>query len=111
MYEKFEVDKDIPYRLYFGSNKNVDWVDLITVRSDYDWEKILFEDLSPIIRIKEFAHFYFLEIDKLNSKWRFYFCDSFPQIRLIEPEIKEKNNIEGKIIFEYGKDLWKKIKE
>lgn len=104
MFEKFEVDKRIPYRLYFGKDKNTDWVDLKDIRSDYNWEKILFEDLSPIIRIKQFKDYHFLEIDKLNSKWRFWYLDSLPIIRLIEPIIREnEKSMKGEVIFEYGK--------
>jgi len=98
--KKFEVDTEIPYRLYFGDRKEVDWVD---VKDIYDnkVERIIFEDLSPILKIIQFKDEYFLEIKKEKSIWRLYYW-GFPIIRLklIEPVIIDDISSKGEIIYE-----------
>ena len=103
MYEKFEVDKNIPYRLHFG-DKVENFVDIKEIFSS-DLENILFKDDSPIKKIIQYQSIACLQIEKEHSVWRFWYWDSTPQLKLIVPEIKENMDKYSKnIIYEYGQE-------
>ena len=98
--EDITVDKKIPYRIYIGEDKKVDWIDIIG-KYDLENNKFIFEDRSPI-RIIEVDRYNVVLIKKDKSLWKLYWS-SFPldnRLILLDPYIPEKiTSIERKVIY------------
>ena len=88
----FKVDDKIPYRLIFGSNKEIEFVDISTIYGrDLNLDKPLFQDLTPIIKMTKFEKYYFIEIEKEKSKWRYFYAPWPGQLKLIEPQLPDED--------------------
>ena len=91
-------DENYPYRIYIGTDKNTDWIDVVSVNYLYNDEyKILFEDKSPIkvVYLDENMlgeKFYWIIKDK--SIWKFFDEGIDSRLQLVEPIIpKDKNPV------------------
>ena len=87
-YNKTPLEVD-GYRIYYGKNKKIDWIDVYTVRSKINYDKVIFEDKSPIEEIYFNEYFDYWIIYKKNSVWRLYNLGDVWQMRLdlIEPDL------------------------
>ena len=74
LFAEIQVDKKIPYRIYIGKDKTVDWIDVkSTGHLDNKGNYIIdFEDLSPIEWIDYFISAQFYLIQKKDSVWKLY---------------------------------------
>ena len=76
------IDEKIPYRLYIGGDKKVDWIDIcrtgyLNIEGNFITE---FEDLTPIQKIYEQAGNFW--IIKEKSIWVLFKIDTFPYWQL-----------------------------
>lgn len=103
--ELFTVDSKIPYRLYVGGNKNVDWLD---IKAIYNRKlEVIFEDNSPIEEIWELENYPLdnilgavLLIKKAKSLWKYYHSYPFGRLILLFPKIRdEKIMHKSKLIY------------
>lgn len=102
------VDDKIPYRLYIGEDKNVNWIDVKAVYSRKSLEPI-FEDNSPIEEIwlledypeNKFGKVFLIKKEK--SLWEYH--HSFPVGRLIllSPQIKDEEFDKPQLIYKREK--------
>ena len=91
LFAEIQIDKDYPYRIYIGSNKTTDWVDVCSVGYLFNGEyQILFEDKSPIKEIyldKNMLGEQFYWIVKEKSIWKFFDEGIDSRLQLVEPVI------------------------
>jgi len=99
----FSVDDKIPYRLYFGADKDVDWIDIRTIYGEkLDLGNPLFEDLSPIVKITKYKDCLALKIEKKNSEWHLFYAGLPlpPMLKLTKPQLKQEELELEEVIYE-----------
>ena len=114
-FAEISVDKDIPYRIYIGDNKEIDWVNVEEIRAIDDIEKVLFKDLSPIEEIYKYENKILNPtyiIIKEKSIWKLYWDNDplkcilqleYPLIERYSPEYMKAMERKEKLIYQISK--------
>jgi len=90
------------YRIFYGKDKTMDWVDVVNVRSSIDIEKVIFEDKSPIKMVFYDKYYNYLVIYKKHSVWRLYDIGNIWRMRLdlIKPYLMRIEKSRFTVIYE-----------